>query len=95
MSVTATETVARSGSPGQPDISYTPDYQKYLDRTKRRKQNEQLEKFLPPGFPEKLESDLVWDGDKILGEYDWAYELSSADIEEIDRALQHFKCMLQ
>jgi len=76
---------------GQPDIGYTPDYNKYLARTKHRLATEQLDKTLPPGFPEKLESDLVWDNTDIASRYDWKYTLTPTDLEELESALQHFK----
>jgi hypothetical protein len=75
----------------QPDIGYTPDYNKYLARTKHRLATEHLDKTLPPGFPQKLESNLVWDNTDIASRYDWTYTLTSTDLEEIESALQHFK----
>jgi hypothetical protein len=75
----------------QPDIGYTPDYTKYLARTKHRLATEQLEKTLPPGFPQKLESDLVWDSTDIASRYNWTYVLSPTDLEELESALQYFK----
>ncbi len=81
-----------TGPPGQPDISYLPDHDKYLARIKKRLETEKLDKSLPPGFPQKLESELVWDGNTLAESYDWNYVLTEADIEEIDAALKHFKC---
>ena len=75
----------------QPDIGYAPDYQKYLARTKRRIESEQLEKDLPPGFPQILQSDLVWEGKDIAERYDWVTELTPDEIDEIEQGLQHFK----
>ncbi|KAF4957351.1 hypothetical protein FSARC_11326 [Fusarium sarcochroum] len=46
----------------QPDIAYTPDYDKYVARARRHEQSGRLDASLPPGFPQKLESDLVWNG---------------------------------
>ncbi|KAF1956500.1 Clavaminate synthase-like protein [Byssothecium circinans] len=85
--------LAKSGPPGQPDIGYKPDYDKYLARTKRRLATEQLDKTLPPGFPQKLESDLVWDNTDIGSRYDWSFKLSPADLEEVEKALKHFKSL--
>ncbi|KAF9741551.1 hypothetical protein PMIN06_011208 [Paraphaeosphaeria minitans] len=82
-----------TGPPGQPDISYAPDYAKYKARTERRLATEKLPSTLPSGFPEKLESDLVWDNTDIASRYDWTYILSSSDIAELDSALQHFKSL--
>lgn len=81
-----------SGPPGQPDIGYAPDLDKYLARVKRRTTTEKLEKSLPPGFPAKLQSELVWDGHEIEKSHDWTYELGSAELADIENALQHFKC---
>lgn len=51
--------VLHSSPAGQPDIGYTPDYDKYLARVQKRLATEKLDKSLPQGFPQKLESDLV------------------------------------
>lgn len=80
------------GPPGQPDISYTPDFEKYLARVQRREKHEKLNMSLPPGFPTKLESDLVWDGANIGDKYNWTYELNAEELEDIENALHHFKC---
>ena len=77
----------------QPDISYAPDFAKYRARTKKRWANEKLEKqTLPAGFPPRLESDFVWDGDSVKGTYEWIYELNDKEVTEIELALEHFKC---
>lgn len=81
-----------SGPPGQPDIGYTPDLDKYLARVKRRTTTEDLNKTLPPGFPARLDSDLVWDGRKVEKEYDWIYEVNPAELDDIENALKHFQC---
>ncbi|KAL2437195.1 Taurine hydroxylase-like protein SAT17 [Exophiala dermatitidis] len=84
-----TETIA-----AQPDIDYKPDFEKYQARTKLRLQTEPLrEKGLPPGFPRQLVSDLVWEGEGLADEYDWTYTLTAEDIEELERALAHFKSL--
>ncbi|KAJ4987808.1 taurine catabolism dioxygenase family protein [Stagonosporopsis vannaccii] len=75
----------------QPDIGYTPDHDKYLARVQRRLKNDNLNKTLPPGFPAELKSDLVWDNTDIADRFDWKYELTAADLDEIEKALQHFK----
>jgi hypothetical protein len=75
----------------QPDIEYIPNYEKYLARVKRRIENEALQKTLPSGFPKRLDGDLVWDGRDIAEKYDWVYELSTNEIEEIEQGLKHFK----
>lgn len=80
------------GPPGQPDIGYTPDLDKYLARVKRRTATEDLSKSLPPGFPTRLESELVWDGQQIEKSYSWIYEVNAAELDDIENALKHFKC---
>ncbi|PSN62494.1 Clavaminate synthase-like protein [Corynespora cassiicola Philippines] len=86
--------VARpSGPVGQPDIGYAPDHDKYLARVQRRLATEKLDKTLPPGFPQKLNSDLVWDSTDIGSRYEWSYNLTPSDLEEIEAALQHFKSL--
>lgn len=82
-----------TGPPGQPDITYAPDYAKYKARTERRLATDQLPTTLPDGFPNKLESNLVWDSTDIASRYDWTYVLSPSDLAEIDSALQHFKSL--
>lgn len=78
--------------PGQPDISYAPDYDKYQARAARRVQSENLPTTLPDGFPEQLKSDLVWEGNTLADTYDWTYVLSEDQLAEIDQAVGHFKC---
>lgn len=83
-----------TGPLGQPDIAYTPNFDSYQARVKRRQETEKLDKSLPQGFPQKLVSDLVWDGRDLADKYDWNYVLAEADLKEIDDALKHFKCKL-
>jgi hypothetical protein len=84
-----------SGPPGQPDIWYAPDHDKYLERSRRRQETERLAKTLPPGFPHELRSKLVWDGNDLADSYDWNYHLTREDLDEIDTALRHFKGLNQ
>ncbi|ORY00880.1 hypothetical protein BCR34DRAFT_627888 [Clohesyomyces aquaticus] len=87
---------ARVDSPisnGQPDIGYTPDYEKYLQRRERRLKEKKLEETLPEGFPKELHSDLVWDNQDIESRYNWTYELNTTDLDEIEKALQHFRSL--
>lgn len=77
----------------QPDIGYAPDRDKYFARVKRRLANEKLDQSLPTGFPKRLDSDLVWDNTDIASRYDWVYELTISDLDEIEAALQHFKSL--
>jgi hypothetical protein len=80
--------------PQQPDIQYAPDFAKYEARSKRRQQAEALKtQALPRGFSRRLSSELIWDG-KTLDNYDWNFVLTQQHIEELERALAHFKCRL-
>lgn len=81
--------------PGQPDISYAPDYDKYQARAARRLQSGNLPTTLPEGFPEQLNGDLVWEGNTLAETYDWTYVLSKDQLAEIDRAVGHFKCQFE
>ena len=79
----------------QPDISYYPDFAKYQARTERRLQSETIDKTLPAGFPQKLKSSLVWEGQDFKhteeGKEDWIYRLNHEQLDEIDVALAYFK----
>ncbi|SMY28610.1 unnamed protein product [Zymoseptoria tritici ST99CH_1A5] len=77
----------------QPTIGYSPDYDQYLARVQHRQQTETLPTTLPEGFPAQLKSDLVWDGSDIGSKYNWTYELSTNELEEIEAALSHFKAL--
>lgn len=79
--------------PAQPDIQYHPEYEKYKERTRHRKEFETLQSTLPVGFPQKLESSLVWEGKDIEKRADWIYQLSDSQLDEIDAALKSFKGM--
>ncbi|KAF4980433.1 hypothetical protein FZEAL_3549 [Fusarium zealandicum] len=92
---TTTTTIAPAAlsPPGQPDITYAPDYQKYQARQNRRLQAGNLPSAVPEGFPTQLAGDLVWDGETVAQSYDWAYVLSQDHLSEIDLALKHFKAL--
>lgn len=81
-----------AGPPGQPDIEYRPDFEKYQARTARRLAEGNLQKTLPEGFPQNLTGDLVWEGETLADTYDWTYVLSEEQLDEIEAALKHFKC---
>ncbi|CAG8956683.1 hypothetical protein HYFRA_00012227 [Hymenoscyphus fraxineus] len=79
---------------GKPDISYAPDFEKYQARTKRRLESENLSAVtLPEGFPRKLESEFVWEGKELEGRYEWIYELSEVQVEEVERGLEYFQSL--
>lgn len=84
----------RPGPIGQPDIDYAPNLDKYRARVKRRTENEALESTLPPDFPSQLDSPLVWDGATVGSTFNWVHELNDVETDEIERALEHFKCRL-
>ncbi|PGG95070.1 hypothetical protein AJ80_10028 [Polytolypa hystricis UAMH7299] len=88
---TATASIASHGV--QPDIAYAPNLETYQARTKRRLATESINKSLPAGFPAKLASDLVWEGQELKNSYPWVYELNQAQVQEIENALQHFKSL--
>lgn len=83
--------VPAAGPPGQPDIAYTPDWEKYQARVQHRQETEDLPKTLPAGFPSNLESTLAWDGATVADDFQWSYQLSTQDLAEVHQALQHFK----
>lgn len=89
--MSATVTITQST---QPDIQYYPDYDKYKNRTLRRKETEALQTTVPDGFPQELISPLVWEGKDIEKRGDWIYQLSDAQLDEIDATLKSFKGML-
>ncbi|KZF19187.1 Clavaminate synthase-like protein [Xylona heveae TC161] len=75
----------------QPDIQYKPDFEKFKQCGRLRQANENLPTTLPGGFPAKLSSPLVWHGKDIEKQTDWIYQLSDAQLDEIDAALKSFK----
>lgn len=75
----------------QPDIQYHPDYDKYTDRSRRRKATESLPRRVPEGFPEQLSSPLVWEGKDVEQREDWIFRLNDDQLDEIDAALKGFK----
>jgi len=90
MSTVVTETVSGTEGLQQPDIGYEANYAKYVARTKRRLETEKLPTTLPPGFPEKLDSSLVWEGKDIEKSYSWVYKLDPEELQELHEALEHF-----
>ena len=76
----------------QPDFTYLPDRVNYKNRVARRLAEEQLEKDLPEGFPAQLEGPKLWKGSDYEGkESEWVYELSEAELKEIDDAVHDFE----
>ncbi|KAJ5511958.1 hypothetical protein LT330_003078 [Penicillium expansum] len=79
--------------PATPDIQYHPEYEKYKERTRRRKETETLQTTLPAGFPQKLVSSLVWEGKDVEKRDDWVYQLSNDQLDELDAALKSFRAL--
>ena len=80
----------------QPDISYAPDPDKYALRTQRRMETEKIQLTgLPTGFPQKLVSKFVWEGQDLAEDYDFVYALSEPQVAEVESALEYFKCTLK
>jgi hypothetical protein len=79
----------------QPEITYHPNFEQYNARSQQRQKAEQLPTALPDGFPGQLFSPLVWEGKDVEGRSDWIFELNESQLDEIDQALQKFKCRYQ
>ncbi|KAI2616807.1 Clavaminate synthase-like protein [Hypoxylon sp. NC1633] len=79
--------------PGQPDITYAPDFSKYQARKEQRIKTGSLTKELPPGLPQKLTGKLAWEGDTLAKTYDWTYVLNPSQLDEVKLALKHFKSL--
>ncbi|KAI5855093.1 Clavaminate synthase-like protein [Durotheca rogersii] len=84
-------TPTASAPPGQPDIAYVPDYDKWQARAARRLKEGNLPKTLPEGYPAQLTGAMVWEGETVGDTYDWTYVLSDEQLAEIDRALEYFQ----
>ncbi|KAI1860603.1 uncharacterized protein JN550_011451 [Neoarthrinium moseri] len=94
MSTTLTfVTPAAPAPPGQPDISYAPDFEKWQARAAHRTTAGGLPTNVPKGFPEQLTGDLVWEGNNLAAKYNWTYVLNDKQLEEVDLALKHFKSL--
>lgn len=78
--------------PGQPDINYAPNYDKWQARTARRLAAGNLPSKLPEGFPEQLTGDVVWEGATLAETHNWTYVLNAEQLAEIDQAMAHFQC---
>ncbi|RYP61397.1 hypothetical protein DL769_007720 [Monosporascus sp. CRB-8-3] len=93
MPATTFVTPAAVPPPGQPDISYAPDFAKYQARVSRRLKAGNLPQDLPLGFPNELKGDLVWDGKTLAETHNWTYSLVPDQLAEVDRAVAHFKSL--
>ncbi|KAK0387503.1 hypothetical protein NLU13_5815 [Sarocladium strictum] len=81
------------GPPGQPDITYAPDFDRYQERRKAILSRNDLIKTLPEGLPKKLAGDLVWEGESVRTTYNWTYIFSSDQVKELEQALRHFQSL--
>jgi hypothetical protein len=81
-----------TGPPGQPDISYHPDRAKWEARTARRLAEDPTlsDAALPEGFPKQVDSPMVWEGKDWTDESQWVYNLSIAELKEINEAVTVF-----
>ncbi|KAH7319716.1 hypothetical protein B0I35DRAFT_352800 [Stachybotrys elegans] len=93
MAAAEVATAVRLGPPGQPDIEYTPNFEKYQARVARRQQSEQLATTIPEGFPAKLTGDLAWEGSTVADTYKWTLVLDADQLVEVKHALEHFKSL--
>lgn len=77
----------------QPDIEYDPDEAKYRARVARNlaEDPDRVNVALPDGFPKRVDGPIVWAGSDWKSEDQWVYNLSSAQLDEIHAALEHFK----
>lgn len=75
----------------QPDISYHPNLENFQSRTERLKSQRLSNPTLPPGFPQKLSSPLVWEGKDFANEKEWTFSLNEPQLQEIHSALNYFK----
>ncbi|TFK32118.1 taurine catabolism dioxygenase TauD [Crucibulum laeve] len=73
-------------------LTYHPDRENWHTRTAQRLAEDPSlpTATLPYGFPSKLDSPLVWEGKDWTDEQQWVYNLSEADLKEIDSAVKHF-----
>lgn len=79
----------------QPDITYHPNFEQHKARSEERQRAEQLPSSLPDDFPKHISSPLVWEGKYVEGRSDWIFKLNESQLDEIDQALQKFKCRYQ
>ena len=88
-----TSTLNTKWSWTQPDITYHPDRKKWENRTaKRLAEDPSLTSTpLPEGFPKKLVSPLVWEGNDWKNEAQWVFTLSQDHLKEINEAVKHFR----
>ena len=75
-----------------PELDYFPNLGAFKARRDSRLQSTIIDNTLHAGFPEKLESTLVWEPQDLKNEKaEWIHVFSEAEIEEIDTALRKFQ----
>ncbi|KAJ5948583.1 hypothetical protein N7454_001890 [Penicillium verhagenii] len=79
-------------------VPYFPDRNEYETRILGHLPKEAAERSLPHGFPQRLTSDMAWEGKNISLDHPAGDETSSyllvlndAQLDEIDAALRHFQ----
>lgn len=79
----------------QPDIPYHPDREKWYQRTARRLAEDPSlpQTPLPKGFPQQVQSPLLWEGGDWNDESQWVYNLTEEHLKEIEEAVKHFHGM--
>jgi len=75
-----------------PELDYFPNLGAFKARRDSRLQSTIIDNTLHAGFPENLESTLVWEPQDLKNEKaEWIHVFSEAEIEEIDTALRKFQ----
>lgn len=83
------------GPPGQPDITYEPDYKKYLARRDHRLANdpETKDTALPDGWPNSFTGPQVWTNEQYTSPDTWTYVLTTEDQREVIDAVSSLRGM--
>lgn len=87
--------VIPTSAEAQPDIAYHPDEAKWRARTARRLTEDPTlpTQPLPEGFPQQVDSPIVWEGKDFIDEDQWIVNLTENQLHEIDGALRHFQSL--
>ena len=72
-------------------ISWIPDVEKHEERKRIYEAGPKPDDSLPDGWPTLLQGPLVWNSEQITMDSSYIYELSDADIKELQDALSHIK----
>lgn len=71
-------------------ITYDADHANFLARAKLVAAAKLGQASLPAGFPNKIESEMVWDGSSFKDE-EWVVHLTSEHLAELDSAVRMFR----